>query len=105
MLSKSEFETKIFQMIQNSDHPDDIATRAAAKRLTNAFIDALQDAIVNDGGVQITGFGTFQVKQRAARMGRNVRTQEPVEIPARSIVTFKCGQGLKKAVHGDSDSE
>lgn len=86
---------------------DDLAARAnLPKADANRAIDALfgtDGAIVAAlrGGdkVQITGFGSFQAKKRAARTGRNPRTGEEVQIAASIAPTFKAGQGLKDALN------
>ena len=64
----------------------------------NAFVDTLQTALKSGDKVQLLGFGTFEVKERAARTGRNPRTKEVVEIPASKVPVFKAGKALKDAV-------
>lgn len=58
------------------------------------------DTLVNGGQVTLTGFGTFSVKDRAARTGRNPKTGEEIQIAASKVPTFKAGKGLKDAVNG-----
>lgn len=65
----------------------------------DAVVDAITSALADGDKVQITGFGTFEVRHRAARMGRNPRTGEPVEIKASNAPAFKAGKGLKDAVN------
>ncbi len=55
--------------------------------------------LVKGGKVQITGFGTFQARKRAARTGRDPRTGNTIQISAATVPTFKAGQGLKDAVN------
>jgi DNA-binding protein HU-beta len=68
---------------------------ATAERTVNAVIDAIVDGLQKDGVVQLMGFGTFQVKERAARVGRNPATGAPLEIPASRTVNFRPGRALK----------
>jgi DNA-binding protein HU-beta len=74
--------------------------RATAEKALQSVLDALENGVVNDGAVQIVGFGTFTVKARPARTGRNPRTGEPVEIKASRNVNFKAGTSLKKRLEG-----
>ena len=64
----------------------------------NAFVDTLQTALKSGDKVQLLGFGTFEVKERAARTGRNPRTGEEIKIPAGYGVKLSAGSTLKKAV-------
>ena len=66
-------------------------------RLT-AVLNTISDALAAGEKVQLIGFGTFDVKERAARTGRNPRTKETIEIPASKIPQFKAGKELKDAV-------
>ena len=73
-----------------------------SKKDTEAVITAtlasITEALQNDDKVQLVGFGSFEVKSRAARTGRNPRTKEVVEIPASKVPVFKAGKALKDAV-------
>ncbi len=73
-------------------------SQADADRAVNAFIDAIADALTRGEKVTVTGFGTFEVRDRAARMGRNPQTGAPLHIPATKTPAFKAGKGLKDAV-------
>ena len=64
----------------------------------NAAIDAIVASLKQGDKVQLVGFGAFEVKARAARIGRNPRTKEKIEIPASKIPVFKPGKALKDAV-------
>ena len=64
----------------------------------NATIKAITNSLTQDEKVQIVGFGSFETKQRAERMGRNPRTKEDVLIPATKVPVFKAGKALKDAV-------
>jgi len=63
-----------------------------------ATIDAITTALVNGDKVQLVGFGIFDVKNRAARVGRNPKTKEPINIPATRTPQFKAGKALKDTV-------
>ena len=63
-----------------------------------ATIDAISGALKNGDKVQLVGFGIFDVKNRAARIGRNPKTKEPINIPATRTPQFKAGKALKEAV-------
>ena len=61
-------------------------------------IDVIAEALSKDEKVQLVGFGSFEVKSRAARIGRNPRTKEQINIPASKIPVFKAGKALKDTV-------
>ena len=63
-----------------------------------AFITTVETALKSGEKVQLIGFGSFEVKERAARTGRNPRTKEIVEIPASKVPVFKAGQAFKDAI-------
>ena len=69
-----------------------------AELAVNAFVDVVTDALVKGDKVQIVGFGAFDVKERAARVGRNPQTKKEIEIPASKVPQFKAGKALKDAV-------
>ena len=73
-------------------------TRKDAERVINAAIDAVTAALVNGDKVQLSGFGSFEVKDREARMGRNPHTKEAVEIPATKVPVFKASKALRDTV-------
>ena len=73
--------------------------RASAERALNAVVDAIAAQLKAGDSVAISGFGTFTVKERAARTGRNPRTGEPIEIAAARVPGFKPGKALKDAVN------
>ena len=64
----------------------------------SAMTEAVTDTLKVDDKVQLVGFGSFEVKKRAARTGRNPRTNEPVEIPAAKLPVFKAGKALKDSI-------
>jgi DNA-binding protein HU-beta len=65
----------------------------------NAMISSIEDSLVAGEKVVLVGFGTFEVKQRAERKGRNPQTREEITIPASKAPVFKAGKGLKEKVH------
>ena len=69
-----------------------------AERVLNAAIDAITASLVNGDKVQISGFGSFETKDREARMGRNPHTKEAIEIPATRVPGFKASKALKDSV-------
>lgn len=73
--------------------------KAAAGRALDAAIGAITDQLAKGESVAIVGFGTFAVKPRAAREGRNPRTGETIKIAASNTPSFKAGKGLKDAVN------
>ena len=73
-------------------------TKKDSEVALNAILDTIQSAMKNGDKVQLVGFGSFEVKERAARTGRNPRTKEVVEIPASKVPVFKAGKALKDAV-------
>jgi DNA-binding protein HU-beta len=73
-------------------------SKAKAERAVNAVIDAVKDGIKRDGKVQLVGFGTFVVKKRKARTGRNPQTGEQIKIKAGKTVGFKPGKSLKDSL-------
>ena len=74
-------------------------SKAAASRALDAVLDAMTGALRQGDQVSLVGFGTFQVKERSARTGRNPRTGEPIEIAAAKVPGFKPGKALKDAVN------
>ena len=72
-----------------------IESKAAAARAVDAVLDGIAAGIKKDGNVQLIGFGTFSVKTRAARTGRNPQTGATIKIKASKTVGFKAGAALK----------
>jgi len=73
-------------------------SKAAAGRAFDGLMDAIEVSLSKGESVSILGFGTFSVKERAARSGRNPRTGETIAITASRTPAFKAGKGLKDAV-------
>lgn len=65
----------------------------------NAFIASVEESLKNGDKVVLVGFGTFEVRQRAARKGRNPQTKKEITIPASKAPVFKAGKGLKDKVN------
>ena len=71
-----------------------------AEKALKAFTDVIAAELKNDGKVQLVGFGTFEVSERAAREGRNPQTGETMKIEASKAPKFKAGKALKDMVNG-----
>ena len=74
-------------------------TKKDAEKAVGAIFESIQQALVEGDKVQMIGFGTFEVKERSARTGRNPRTNETIQIPASKNPVFKAGKALKDAVN------
>ena len=73
-------------------------TKKQAEAAVNAAVEAVTAALKKGDKVQIVGFGAFDVKERAARVGRNPQTKKEIKIPASKVPQFKAGKALKDAV-------
>ena len=73
-------------------------TKKDAERVLNAAIDAITLSLSKGEKVQLSGFGTFEIKEREARVGRNPHTRESMEIPATRVPSFKASEALKDIV-------
>ena len=73
-------------------------TQKDAEAVINAALEALTAALQNGDRVQVSGFGIFEVKTREARVGRNPKTKEAINIPASKVPAFKASKTLKDAV-------
>jgi len=69
-----------------------------SEKAVNAAFEAITEALVAGDKVQLVGFGSFETKERNARVGRNPRTKEEIQIPASRVPAFKAGKALKDAV-------
>ena len=74
-------------------------SKASAGRALDAMVDSITETLRKGDQVALVGFGTFSVKDRAARTGRNPQTGKTIEIPAARVPGFKAGKGLKDAVN------
>ncbi len=75
------------------------ATKKVAEESVNAFVEVVTNALVEGDKVQLVGFGSFEVRKRAARKGRNPQTKEEIKIPASKAPVFKAGKALKDLVN------
>lgn len=73
-------------------------SRADSKRAVDAILEGIEDELREGNKINLVGFGSFQVKDQAARTGRNPQTGEDIHIPAKKVVRFSPGKGLKEAV-------
>ena len=78
---------------------DSDLTKASAARALDSAIENITNALKGGNSVTLVGFGTFTVRQREARMGRNPRTGEAIQIKASRVPGFKAGKALKDAVN------
>jgi len=90
-------------MMTKSDLVDQVAERTGmtkkdSTRAVEAVFDTIREELQNGGKVQLVGFGSFEVKQREARIGRNPKTMEEIKIPARRVPVFRPGKELKESV-------
>lgn len=76
-------------------------TKAATAVLLDGFIEAVTESLVKSESVQLIGFGTFEVTERAAREGRNPATGAALKIAAKKVVKFKPGKALSGAIAGE----
>ena len=74
-------------------------TKEQAAKAVNAFTESVQGALQRGDDVVLVGFGTFSVKERAARMGRNPKPGEAIQLAASKVPSFKAGKVLKESVN------
>jgi DNA-binding protein HU-beta len=86
------------QLIDNIAANADIS-KAAAGRVLDAFMEAVTDSLKAGDEVALVGFGTFSVRERAERTGRNPQTGKEITIPAGKVPGFRAGKALKDAVN------
>ena len=86
------------ELIDNIAASADI-TKAAAARALDSVIDSVTNSLKKDDSVVLVGFGTFSVRSRAARTGRNPQTGQEIQIAAAKVPAFKAGKALKEAVN------
>ena len=87
-------KTELIAAIAEKSH----LTKKDAESALKAFTDVVADELKKGEKVQLVGFGTFDVKTRAARTGLNPRTKETIQIPEAKVPSFKAGSALKDAV-------
>ena len=93
-------------MVNKADLIDRVAgktnlTKKDATATVEALFETIQEALAGEERVQIIGFGTFEVRERAARKGRNPQTGEEIQIAATKVPAFKAGKSLRDAVRGE----
>ena len=74
-------------------------TKKSAEEAVNAFVSVVTEALAKGEKVQLVAFGSFEVRKRAARKGRNPQTKEEIKIPASKAPVFKAGKALKDVVN------
>ncbi len=90
-MNKAELITAV---AENAD-----ITKKDAEKALKAFVDVVTEELKKGEKVQVVGFGTFEVLERAAREGRTLHTGEPIQIPACKAPKFKAGKALKDALN------
>ncbi|HAG11939.1 MAG TPA: integration host factor subunit alpha [Desulfotomaculum sp.] len=83
----------IAQVAEKSD-----LTKKDAERAVSALIEAVEEALVRGDRVQLVGFGTFEIRERAARKGRNPQTGQEIDIAATRVPVFKAGKSLREVI-------
>ncbi len=73
-------------------------TKADAEKALNSMLEGLSTALQNGEAVTLVGFGSFSISKRAARKGRNPKTGQELQIPAKNVVRFKAGKSLSESV-------
>lgn len=90
-MNKAELIAKIAE--------DSGITKVQAEKALSAFTGAVSDSLKSGNKIALVGFGTFDVSARAARVARNPRTGDPINVPAMNVPRFKAGKGLKESVN------
>ena len=73
-------------------------TKKRSEELVNQFLETVEKTLLNGDSVQFVGWGTFEVKERAARTGINPQTKKEIKIPAKKVVKFKVGKKLADSI-------
>ena len=76
-------------------------SKSDVERVVNAIFDTMMEQLASGGRVELRGFGTFSVRQRDARMGRNPRSGEPVPVEAKGVPYFRLGRELRARLNAD----
>lgn len=74
-------------------------TKKDSEKAVTAFVESVKEELAQKGKVQIMGFGTFETRERKARVGVNMQTKEPMDIPASTAAVFRAGKSLKDIVN------
>ena len=80
-------------------------TQLKTKEIVQKTFDGIIDVLANDGRIELRNFGVFEVKKRAARKGRNPKTGDAVDVPAKFVVTFKAGREMEQRVNHEAQSD
>lgn len=89
-MNKSDLVTKIAEKSN--------LTKKDSEKVLNAFVESVKETLSKGEKVTLVGFGTFEVRKRAARVGRNPQTKQEIHIPASKAPAFKVGTAFKEAV-------
>ena len=92
-LSKQEFIEKVISKTG--------LTKSDTSKTLDAILDVITESLIKKMDIAFTGFGTFSTSQREARTGRNPSNGKEIQIPAKTVPTFKAGKGLKERVEGN----
>mgnify|MGYP006444232305 CR=1 FL=1 len=93
-MTKSELIEKVSDLFEQYKKRD-------VERAINTIFDSMKEALIQEQRIEIRGLGTFKVKEREARLGRNPKSGEGVDIPDRKIPFFKAGRALKVKLNED----
>ena len=80
-----------------------IFTKTESAQIIETLFELIKESLQNGEDILISGFGKFSVKEKRARRGRNPQTGEPITLPPRKVVTYKCSGLLRAAMNGDGD--
>ena len=80
-----------------------IFTRAESAQVIDTLFELIKQSLQNGEDVLVSGFGRFSVKGKYQRIGRNPQTGQPMTLPAKKVVTFKCSDVLRAAMNGRDD--
>ena len=82
---------------------NDLFTKAQSAQIIDTLFELIKQSLERGEDVFISGFGKFSVKEKNGRPGRDPQTGDPIELPARRVVTFKCSTVLRRAMNGERD--
>ncbi|MBM2577570.1 integration host factor subunit beta [Jannaschia sp. Os4] len=88
------------ELIQKIADDNPHLTQRDVEKIVNTIFEEITEALIGGDRVELRGFGAFSVKEREARMGRNPRTGEPVEVEAKHVPFFKAGKLLRDRLNG-----
>ena len=89
-MNKKELVEEVAKVMESS--------KADAEKAVTSVLESLKKGLKKDSAVQLIGFGSFNVKKRKARKGRNPKTGQPIDIPASKTVSFRAGKELKESL-------